>query len=175
MKPYKDSDRLLIDVQQIIPLPEAEQYQIKIREKKAVERTSRIQNRDFTRFDITVGEKTIPDLPKRRAIFEVIRHLCEQGVDPEAIRRALPSKGNALRCVEGDLNAEAFESALAAQFVGEGNKPATRRYFIDDDELIHANGKTYSVTKMWGSSTVPSMDTLIERFPGYGIAYAESL
>lgn len=95
--------------------------------------------------------------------------------DPVARSRALPSKGNALRCVEGDLDAAAFEPALAAQLVGRENKPSTHRYFIDDDELIHANGKTYAVAKMWGSSTVPSMEALIKQFPGHGISYAESL
>src|SRR4029077_1000010 len=31
MKPYKDGNRILIDVQQIIPLPEANEYQIQLR------------------------------------------------------------------------------------------------------------------------------------------------
>src|SRR5262249_24839928 len=31
LRPYKDGSRLLLDVQQVIPLPEAEDYQVKIR------------------------------------------------------------------------------------------------------------------------------------------------
>lgn len=41
IKPYDDNGRTLIDVQQIIPLPEAEEYQVQIREKAARERDSR--------------------------------------------------------------------------------------------------------------------------------------
>jgi hypothetical protein len=41
MKPYKLDDRLLVDVQQVIPLPEAEEYQVRIREKEQEERRSR--------------------------------------------------------------------------------------------------------------------------------------
>lgn len=36
--PYKDNGRILLDVQQVIPLPEAEEFQIKIREKVQKER-----------------------------------------------------------------------------------------------------------------------------------------
>lgn len=41
IKPYRDNGRVLIDVQQIIPLPEAEAYQIQIREKETRERIAR--------------------------------------------------------------------------------------------------------------------------------------
>lgn len=40
-EPYEDAGRILLDVQQVIPLPEAEDYQIQIREKAARERTAR--------------------------------------------------------------------------------------------------------------------------------------
>ena len=33
IKPYKYGDRVLVDIQQVIPLPEAEEYQIRIKEK----------------------------------------------------------------------------------------------------------------------------------------------
>lgn len=41
MKPYKDSGRTLVDVQQVIPLPEAQDYIVGIREKAGKERTDR--------------------------------------------------------------------------------------------------------------------------------------
>lgn len=34
MQPYEDNDRLLVDVQQVIPLPEAAAYQVQVREKE---------------------------------------------------------------------------------------------------------------------------------------------
>lgn len=49
--PYQDSGRILIDVQQVIPLPEAAQYQIQIREKEQIKRKERIEsNSIFYRF-----------------------------------------------------------------------------------------------------------------------------
>lgn len=43
LRPYADGGRVLLDVQQVIPLPEAEEYQVKLREKATLERSSRNQ------------------------------------------------------------------------------------------------------------------------------------
>jgi hypothetical protein len=46
IKPYRDAEKVLVDVQQIIPLPEAAEYQIKIREKERKERQDRVGRGD---------------------------------------------------------------------------------------------------------------------------------
>jgi len=43
MRPYRDGARLLVDVQQVIPLPEAQDYIIRIREKAVRERQDRAE------------------------------------------------------------------------------------------------------------------------------------
>lgn len=174
LRPYNDAGRLLIDVQQFIPLPEAEDYQIRIRDKKVVERTARTQNRDFTRYDVTVGKDTFSNLPKRRAAYHVIRKLCDDGINPEDIRSVLSWKGNALYPVDGELESVAYEKALASLLTAQGNKPETNRYFIANEELIRFNGKTYAVTKMWGDRTARAIDELLNRFTGHQISYKES-
>jgi hypothetical protein len=161
-------------VQQIIPLPEAESYQIKIRDKKVVERAARTQNRDMTRYDVTIADKQITDLPKRRAIYQVIRGLCDAGVDPDAIRRAVPWKTTILVPIAGLLDSDAYEKALAAQLISQGRKPLTQRFFIDNNELIQANGKTYAATKTWGPRTTLAIDELLKTFPGHRISYREA-
>lgn len=47
LRPYQDGDKCLIDVQQIIPLPEANEYQVQLREKEQVGRKKRAE-----RFDV---------------------------------------------------------------------------------------------------------------------------
>lgn len=42
LRPYKDGDTRFVDVQQIIPLPEANEYQIQLREKEQVGRKARL-------------------------------------------------------------------------------------------------------------------------------------
>lgn len=43
MRPYQDGDRLLLDVQQVIPLPEATEYQVQVREKEQRGRQERAE------------------------------------------------------------------------------------------------------------------------------------
>jgi RecB family endonuclease NucS len=172
MQPYQDGERLLVDIQQVIPLPEAEEYQIRVRDRKVAERT---QNRDFTRYDVTVGSETYRDLPKRRAILQVIRALCASGVDPEDITKTIDWRTNAIYSFEGEPDLASLKERLAALLQERGNQPDTHRFFIEADEPIRANGRTYVVTKMWGMLTETAMKRLLERFPGRGISFKESV
>ena len=47
LKPYNLDGRLLVDVQQLIPLPEAAEYQVRVREKEQRKRSSRWQQKDL--------------------------------------------------------------------------------------------------------------------------------
>ena len=49
IKPYTDGGRTLVDVQQVVPLPEAADYQIKLRDKETSERTSRREQSQISR------------------------------------------------------------------------------------------------------------------------------
>ena len=48
---YSDGDKILLDVQQVIPLPEAEEFQVQIREKVQRERQARSSSRNMPRLD----------------------------------------------------------------------------------------------------------------------------
>ena len=47
LRPYQDVEKRLIDVQQIIPLPEANEYQVQIREKEQVGRKKRAERHEI--------------------------------------------------------------------------------------------------------------------------------
>lgn len=47
LHPYEDGERRFIDVQQIIPLPEANEYQVHLREKESVGRKKRAERHDL--------------------------------------------------------------------------------------------------------------------------------
>lgn len=49
LKPYQHEGRVFVDVQQIIPLPEAADYQVKIREKQRQDREERAERFDLRR------------------------------------------------------------------------------------------------------------------------------
>jgi hypothetical protein len=46
LRPYLDGEKRLVDVQQILPLPEANEYQVQIREKEQVGRKKRAERHD---------------------------------------------------------------------------------------------------------------------------------
>ena len=60
MRPYDNDGQVLLDVQTIIPIPEAEEYQIRIREKRQRERVAREGTRDFSKYDVVIGDKQYP-------------------------------------------------------------------------------------------------------------------
>lgn len=85
LKPYMLDSRILVDVQQIIPLPDTIDYQVQLREKVRKEREARTGSADWTRFDVQVDDERQESMWKRNAIFFVCKHLCEKGVNPDEI------------------------------------------------------------------------------------------
>jgi hypothetical protein len=175
LKPYKDAGKVYLDVQQIIPLPEAEEYQVSFRDKSRKEKESRTQNRDLTKYDITFGNTAMEKLPKRQAIFHLVKYLCDSGVDPEDILALIPWKKNSLfRRLDGKLDSAAFEKALGDLMVADGKQRQPWRYFIADEELIYSNGKTYAFHRMWGSRTADAMQILANHFKDKHVAFSVS-
>ncbi|MCG7988389.1 MAG: hypothetical protein ABW157_19825 [Candidatus Thiodiazotropha sp. LLP2] len=173
MKPYKDGVRTLLDVQTVIPLPEAEDYQVKIREKQQKERNSRNTSKDLTKYEITIEGSSTPPLSKRKAIFTVVQQLCKKGVSPEDIHKVLHWRANGLwRIVEGEVSSDEFkeEAIRAANNGGFAFDPG--RWFCSDDELIFSGNKTFAFTKMWGVRTEEGLRDLLEAFSGNDISFA---
>jgi hypothetical protein len=173
LKPYNMDGRLLVDVQQIIPLPEAEEYQVQFREKAQKERQARASNADFTRFDVQIGDEVHKAMWKRNAIFLICKLLCEKGVDPNEIANLFDWRGNVWFSVDGLLNASDFDKRASEQLSLGGLSFDRRRWFCDDGELVHANGKTYAFSNQWGGSNWHrAMNLLKERYPQYKIAFS---
>jgi len=70
MKPYKYQDQILIDIQQVLPLPEAKDYQIRA-QKKAEERREiqkNLNSKDYSKYLFNGLE-----LNKRKLVLELIK------------------------------------------------------------------------------------------------------
>ena len=174
IKPYTDGHRIFIDVQQLIPLPEAEEYQVKIREKQQKERQAQKQSRDTTKFDVTVADQTFARLPKRHAIFKIVKHLCNSGVDPEDIKTAISWRSTLFVECDAEVTAPEFLSRLERQSANGGQSVDPNRLFIDERELIHANGRTYALTNQWGKRTDEAISRLLDLFPDHGVSCQET-
>lgn len=173
MVPYDDGGSIYFDVQQIIPVPEAADYTIKLREKEERKQIARQGERDFTRFVVMhEGGRTDP-LPKRRAMLEIVRILVRKGHSPEKLQKIF--KRNRFLVTQGTiLTSHEFASAnvrtLRDGNPGDGNSP---RHFTDDDELLHHDDRTYAFSHQWGSNTREVMKTLLEQHRDIGISVEE--
>jgi hypothetical protein len=164
MRPYFDGEKTLLDVQQVIPLPEATEYQVKVREKQQKERQARTGSRDFTRYDLVINGNEHNNLAKRWLVFNVVSDAIKTGIDLSEIKSLLSWRGNLFIDFDGELNSDEFKIALMGTNPG-GTLPLTKRFFCDDAELIHENGKTHAMTNQWGRQTMRAVNAIRERYP----------
>ena len=176
LRPYRDASRTFLDVQQVIPLPEAEEYQVQLRQKSQRERASRASGRDFTRYDVTINGHTWTAQAKRRVVLLVVRRLAELGFPPDAVGKAVGfRKTNSFYCVPGEVRTEQeFIDAAKAQAKTNGREFAEHRFFTADEELIAAAGKTYAVSNHWGNRAIRWAREALSAFPQAGVKIEES-
>ncbi len=141
LKPYSLDGRVLLDVQQVIPLPEAAEYQVQVREKTQRVRNAKNYSRDFTRYDVSIRGETHPSQSKRRAILLIVRSLVQNGVPSDRIASLMPWRPNHVW------------------------------WFCDDDDLLSISGRTYAFSNEWGKSWTKTMTLLAESFPEHKISF----
>lgn len=142
LSPYNFNGEVLLDINQIIPLPEAESYLIKIKEKNTERRIAIESTRDKTKY--LFNDKL---LGKGRLVFEVIKQFVEenQQLTFEQIQEKFPSN---LQGSTGVLN--------TLDFVNQKyNGSKKKRHFIDkNDILISADGIEFLVSTEWGIGNI---------------------
>ena len=174
LKPYNDNGRTLVDIEQVIPLPEASAYQVRVREKKIKEKSVRVQNRDTTKYDVIVFGNSMKQLPKRTAIFFVVKNLCDSNVSPEKINELIYWKSNLFLQADGIHNSNDFIRIIVEQGKAKGKKVDYPRWYCDDGELIHFEGRTYAFHRMWGNRWRSAMSLLKDNFLDAKIDFSAS-
>lgn len=165
--PYSIDGKILLDIQQVLPLPEVADYQVKIRRKEAARERARNNNRDFTRYQIVVDGKPGAALPKRKAVREMVRALAERGVDPADIRPHLPN--NKLWDIEGT---HADEESLSQAMMIHKPDVDLGRWFTDSP-LVY-EGRTFVLSKMWGMDTEPTLTKLTTAFAANNVGFTQA-
>ncbi|KQT13277.1 hypothetical protein [Ramlibacter sp. Leaf400] len=164
LQPLRVGGYFVIDVQQVIPLPEAQAYQIAIRDKANQQEKAEASGRDFTKYEVTTSFGTSTGLPKRRFMFEVVREAIKHGITPEKINEAVPWRRTTMFLkAPGLLKA----GELMEQFADKN--PA--RYFSDDEELFHVNDYTYAMSNQWGLSTEDAARNVIQLLPAGAVTF----
>lgn len=78
------------------------------------------------------------------------------------------------RRADGTLDATGFVQRMREEEESGGKRFEERRFYCADDELIHAEGRTYAFTNQWGRYTVRAINELIQAFPVHQIMCTKS-
>ncbi|MEC4723293.1 hypothetical protein RY831_29480 [Noviherbaspirillum sp. CPCC 100848] len=176
IRPYRFGSDVVLDVQQVVPLPEAEDYQVQLRQKVREERSRTDAARDFTRYDLRIDGKFYSKLPKRELVFRVVQYSIDQGATPEAIASIIESRYDRLwREADGEMSSEDFAASVSERSIREGRAFDPRRFFRSDDELIRIGGKTYALSNQWGGPrALDAVDALLTKYGGGKVTYEPS-
>lgn len=171
LRPHILDGRTILDVQQLIPIPEAADYQVRVREKNEQRRLSAAANsKDNTKFNLTIGNSIEEGLNKRRAVLRVISALVKSGVKPEQIAAVVPALTDRLFSGRsGSLSSTQFLEQVNDERVRSGRSFDEARWFCRDDELLHVDGRTYAIFNQWGTNTEQFLRDLTAAFPSAGI------
>jgi len=153
----------------IIPLREAQEYTVRLKEKQDEARQASEYTIDFTRYDLTVNGRTYHNLWKRNLVWRVIASALEAGLSLDVLNSIVPSTKFVV--VEGELRGEEFLAAAQKSKIDAGYVFRPKRLFADDDHLIHVAGKTIAVSNQWGLPSLLLIDKIIQAVPSAEMSY----
>ena len=161
LSPYLLEDRLLLDVQQVIPLPEASSYTVRVREKEnAVKQAKMAGNADWTKFVIKTPDDVTGPLPKRWAMLRLVEGLVRSGVDMEQIKKVLPDS-KTIR-VDGVYPDPDSLWAAVKQQTGKSEENRRRWHLADP---LEGTDHTWILNNNWGTQTRRMFEELLELAP----------
>ena len=171
IQPYRLRESTLLDVQQIIPLPEAADYQVQIRQKHRETRAAAGQSSDWTRYDVSTPQGVQRALYKREVMLAAVRQLAARG---ESLTEIESTSGRRLfEVVEGAIDGAAFQAELVRRRPNDPQAP--KRYFTRDDQLFRADGKTYALTTQWSKTTMEAVLAALDaRYGDFGFSHRAS-
>lgn len=142
LKPYKLGTEILLDIEQIIPLPEAEDYQVKVREQSEERRAAARATRDTTRYSF-MGNVYRKNKLVLAVVSQYLREYPE--ITFESLRQVFP---DALHRSYGTV-------ALLEKAQQTFDETGYKRYFIAEDELLTAGaGQKIAVCTQWGIGNI---------------------
>jgi hypothetical protein len=159
LTPYRIAERLLLDVQQVVPLPEAADLSIQLKRREHAAKAAATSGRDLTRYIVRSPAGNTEPLPKRRAIHALVEALHNAGVPGEALLSAMPT--SKFLSVEGELEDDELIEAFIAAYPAAKNN--LRRWFFESP--FADGGRTWVLSKMWGLNTEAALSALVALAP----------
>ena len=148
---HKIDDRLVLSADQIIPLPEAESYQIEVRQKRREERVSRGSKKDRSLYTISYKEEIYQNEFKKSDIgYHTVMLLESKGLLDEKVFDMLREDSSCR-----------FELLKRVEEMTETEKRYSKYRFNRDPELVF-DGQGYYVARNWGVSNAPKFIEIME-------------
>ncbi len=139
--PHKFENQVLIDVQQIIPLPEVQSYQVKIKQQSEERRESRNSSRDYTHY-VFQGKS----YNKRKLVLAVMQNWISVN-KPTTLTQLLSVFPQEIG--GGGL----VVSVAEAQDIY--NRQGKYRHFLGEDEVIvFPDSGKYAISNQWGLGNI---------------------
>jgi hypothetical protein len=153
--PYKHQEQILVDVQQIIPLPEVESYQVKIKQQSEERREARKSSKDYTRY-LFQGNS----FNKRKLVLAVIQSWVSEN-KPSSLSELLQAFPQEIR--KGGL----FVLEQEAKEIYK--RQGIYRHFLGDGEvLVFSDSTQYAISNQWGKGNIEKFVNQSKNL-GYGI------
>lgn len=141
--PYKNQEQVLIDVQQIIPLPEAETYQVKIKKQSEERREARKSNRDYTQYKFMGNSYR-----KRRLVLAVIKQWVLEN-QPKSLSELIEAFPQDLR------SGGVFVTEQEAEDILERSNSNQDRHFLGEGEVVEfLDSSRYAISNQWGVGNI---------------------
>lgn len=155
MHPYQSEGKVLLDVQSVIPIPEIEDYQVKIREKRQKERASRESTRDRSRYSIYFdGKEMYSSILKSDIGFCSVQLLNDKGlIDQPAFEFLREDKTCNLPLLKMKVEVTAINEKYG-------------KYRVSRSPEFIYDGKEYYVVRNWKKESAKTFaDKVSAKFP----------
>jgi hypothetical protein len=159
MKPYKLDQTVLLDIEQIIPLPEAGDYQVRVKQQALIQKTAKTAlesgKRTKYRFDNNI-------YGAGRLVLAVIRKICaaRHGCNLEDLHQVFPKE--ILGAFEVITTKEEAETIL--------KRSGHRRHFLNPTDIILiADNQELSVCTQWSQYATNKFIQYIPEDFGYTV------
>lgn len=144
LQPYKLGDEIILDIEQIIPLPESEDYQIKIREQSEERRAAARANRDTTKYSFHGSVYR-----KNKLVYAVVNQYLKDYPETNLniLKQVFPDE------LQGTHGVFTLLEKAQEIFDRTGHK----RHFLEEDKVLTtADGVKIAVCNQWGIGNIGS-------------------
>jgi hypothetical protein len=158
MKPYKLGETVLLDIEQIIPLPEAQDYQIKIKQQVVIQKAAKMEIESNKRAKYIFNGNVYG---AGRIVLAVIKKICHdnQEYNLEKLQEIFPKIHPTYYTVTTKDN---------AQNILETTKH--KRYYLNQEDIIKtSDDRELSVSNQWGRDGANAFIRQIPEELGYTI------